>query len=203
MRLPRLLLLTLVLLAAAATPTRADWDNFVPEESPIVGGYSDPDSIKARMDEAPLHHIEGLWRYAGGQALVAIERCGVEAQAPGAACIYRIVIVDSPRKAVGPGTVLGYATASGTRDTYNARLYTSRLRSLIGSPSRFTLRLDADDSHIAVTPVKSGWRLMVRQSLHFLVRAGLYHDPQAGGEPDGFTRVYPASTGRPAEPIYL
>lgn len=199
----RHVIITLALLLLALTARGAKWDDVVPRTSAVLDGYSDVDSLKARLQAAPLRHLEGLWRFAGDQALVAIELCDATSEALPGMELYRLVIVDSPRKAVKPGTVLGYAVPAGQRDTYDARLYTSWLRSLLKNHARFTMKIDADDSHLTLTPVKSSWKLLLRHTFHFLVRAGLYHNPQASQAVEGFTRVFPPSTGRPAQPIYL
>lgn len=188
-----------------ALPVRAaEWASCVPAVSAVLPGYADADSVKSRLASAPLHHIEGLWRFAGDQALVAIEQCDAPAIAQPGTTIYRLVIVSSPRKGIEPGTLLGYAAPAGAKDTYDARLYTSKIRSLLRNHASFTLKIDSDDAHLSLTPARRNWKLLLRETFHFLVRIGLYHDPGASdGQPTGFTRVYPSSTGRPVQPVYL
>lgn len=192
------LIIPLINMSAAVS-----WDNSIPSLSHVLEGYENVDSVRSRLATMPLHHIEGIWQLGSDQAIVAIERCSNPAVAPPGLEFYQIVIIDSPRCSVAPGTVLGYTAPTGRRDTYDARLYTSVTRSLLHRHDRFTLRLDSDDSHLALTPVRSGWKILLRNTFHFLMRVGIYHDPQADTDINGFTRIFPASTGRPAQPVYL
>ncbi len=199
--------LTAIITAAVAlllpVAAAAAWHDMVPAYSRVAPGYTDADSVKARMSSAPLRHIEGLWQLGADQAVIAIERCADPAVVLPGMEIYQLAIVDSPRPSVAPGTILGYAAPSGRPDTYDARLYTTSLRSLLGKPARFTLRLDSGDSHLTVTRPGNQWRLLMRQTFHFLMRVGLYVDPSDKNDTDGLTRIFPASTGKPPQPVYL
>ncbi|MDE5607555.1 MAG: hypothetical protein K2I64_01325 [Muribaculaceae bacterium] len=196
-----------IILLAVAVSTRiqaaAAWDDMVPAHSLIVPGYGDADSVKARLKATPMRHIEGLWQIGADQAVIAIELCTDPAVALPGAEIYQLTIVEAPRPSIAPGTVFGYAAPSGRANTYDARIYTTSLRSRLGKPDKFTLTLSADDSHLSVTRAKKQWKLLMRQTFHFLMRIGLYADPSAERDIDGMTRIYPASTGKPAQPVYL
>ena len=193
-------LIAAVSLVASAAP---GWDASLPRHSAIVAGYTDIDAVKRSIDTSPLRHIEGLWQFGSDQATVAIRLCDDPAVALPGTEIYQIVIVDSPRPSIAPGTVLGYAVPSGRPNTYDARMYTSSVRSLLQNFANFTLTLNPDDTHISITPDKRRWRLLLRHTFHFLMRVGLYADPASERDIDGMTRLYPQSTGRPAQPVYL
>lgn len=185
------------------TTAAKSWDAAIPATSVVANGYDNIDIVKSRLAASPLNHLEGIWKLGGEQTVVAIERCPNPAIVSPGMEIYQIVIIDSPRCSITPGTTLGYAVASGRRNTYDARLYTSTIRNLLHRHARFTLTLDADETHLNLSPVKSQWKILLRNTFHFLMRIGVYHDPQVNSDINGFTRLFPASTGRPDQPVYL
>ncbi|MDE6801236.1 MAG: hypothetical protein K2J07_01055 [Muribaculaceae bacterium] len=193
------------MLVAASSPIGAApaWDDPVPAHSRVMPGYSSTDSVACRMASRPLHHIEGIWQLGTDQAIIAVERCTDPSVAHPTTDIYQLTIIDAPRPSTKPGTVLGYAAPSGRPNTYDARIYTTSIRSRLGRPEKFTLTLAADDSHLSISRVKKSWRLLLRQTFHFLMRIGLYADPSADRDIDGLTRLYPPSTVKPAQPVYL
>lgn len=195
--------LLFVAIAVTGPSAEAAWDDMLPGKSRVIEGYEVRDSVVSRLSHHPLGHIEGLWQVGADQAVIAIERCADPAVALQSSEIYQLIIVDSPRPSIAPGTILGYAAPSGRPDTYDARIYTSSLRSLLGKQAKFTLTLNADDTHISIIPAKKKWRILLRQTFSFLTRVGFYADPSATREIDGLTRIFPPSTGKPARPIYL
>ena len=45
----------------------------IPSQSIVIDGY-EKDSVIARMKQAPLHNIEGVWQFVDDGAVIAIER---------------------------------------------------------------------------------------------------------------------------------
>lgn len=177
-------------------------DKLIPSHSPILSGYNDIDSVKLGIDQRGVAGIEGIWELAGTQSIVVIEPCTMPSiNATGIHCL-QIVVVSSPRRSTRPGTVLGYMIPTARAGYYDARLYTTSLRSVLQNHRRYTMRL-TDDAHLSMTPVKSRWRVTLRHSFNFLVRAGITQQPSEDNQTEGFVKLYPLNGLTPLKPVYL
>lgn len=202
----RLHILLIILLGLTGHAAAQSLSDIVPSRSSIVTGHEDMQSAKKLIDRLPLHHVEGIWQTTADGARVAIERwegadCPVM---PDGNTVYRLVIVDSPRKSLRPGTVMGYAVATARKGFYDAMIYTRQVKNTLTAPKRYTLQL-SDDSRLSMTPVKKGWKVRVTPPrLFYLFRFSVTQQPDSRPQGlDGFIRVYPHPTGVPAEPRYL
>lgn len=203
----RLAVIISVILTSFSVVYGADAGEFarnLPKTSSLADGFNGIRQARLTIDNAPLHHIEGLWQPTADGGVVAILRW------TGSDCprlsdqrdIYRLIVVSSPRKSVRPGTVMGYAVPTARKGYYDARIFTRQSGNRLTTPQRFTLHL-ADDSRLSMTPVKGNWRVTFRPRIPYLFRVSISRqENERPGELDGFTRIYPAGS-LPAEPRYL
>lgn len=200
----RILLLIILPATTGNAAARNLLQDLMPPQSPVLNGYRDIDSLRNSITTRQLSPIEGLWQLSGNQATVIIEPSTLPAMSTslGNLPTYQIVVVSSPRKSVRPGTVLGYFTPAGRDHCYDTYMYTSRSRNILKSHRRFTLTLSTDDRFITLTPIKSRWRLSLRHTFNFLMRAYVSNNDPDTPAPDGFIKLYPM-TGKPHTPIYL
>jgi len=190
------------LLAICITARAADLSKHMPATSPVLQGYNDIDSVKLAIDMRGPDDIEGIWKMAGTQTTVVIEPATTPTLSGAGFEAYQIVIVSSPRKSMRPGTVLGYIVPTARKNYYEARIYTSKTRAILQKHRRFTLNL-TDDRHMSMTANKAPWRINLRHTLRFLVRAGISTQSTDDMGLDGFIKQYPAPEGVPDKPVYL
>ena len=162
------------------------------------------DSVRARMSEAPLHDVEGLWEVAGEGTLMAIERVTLP-PVPDGATVYAMVVVRSSALALREGTVMGFLAPGGERRVFDTRIYGSAVPSgtRLTSPSKFTATLSADSNFLSIKPYGrklslNWWRLLLPYMYRSLITSS-HRDP---GAVEGFRRVYPAPVP-PISPRYL
>lgn len=202
----RLLTSLTAVMVVIGTTLAADLSRYIPSTAPVHRGYNDIDSVKALLSSRQLAPVEGLWAIADNQAVVAIEQADspTEISQPGFVA-YRIVLVSSVRKALRPGTVLGYIAPAGRQYTYDAFIYNSGARSLLSGTTHYTVTMTADGSHLNLSSDKPRWRLSLRQSFKYLLRGTISGSTttQTEQSTEGFIRLYPAPAGRPLKPVYL
>lgn len=170
----------------------------LPAASPVLDGYRE-DSVKARMAQAPLHAVEGLWELAGEGTLMAVERYG-----GGTPDLYVVAVVYSADAAISPGTVMGWLTPAAAAGTFDARLYTSRSDegTRLAGGDRFTARLTDDGEALIIKPYGRRFRLnWWRLLLPYTYRGAVTPLENSKDNIDGFRRVYPSR--KPRNPRYL
>lgn len=173
----------------------------LPDET-CLPGYESAERVTARMSQAPLHDIEGLWEMAGEGTLMAIER---DPATDGASALYRMIVVRSAAIGVREGTVMGYLTPTSQRGSYDARIYTglSDDHRRLTAPSRNVVTLVDDGARISFKPYGrtlrfNWWRLL----LPYMYRSLVTPLERSRGDLDGCVRVYPAPS-TPLNPRYL
>lgn len=180
--------------------------NRTPDRSERLDGYDTPDIVTSRMASAPLHTVEGLWRFASEGSLMAIERTDnrpLDPDDPGADT-YRIVIVRAADISLRPGTIIGYLTPTARRGVYDARIYTSRSDdgTRLHTPKKFTLTLVDDDTRLAIKTYGNSLRFNWWRLLPYMYRRLITTREKSPGDIHGCLRVYPTPT-KPIEPRYL
>ena len=155
------------------------------------------------IDDRGPADIDGIWKMAGSQTIVAIEPATHPSLSGAGFEAYQIVILSSPRKSMRPGTVLGYATPTARPGYYDACIYTTKVRALLQKHLRFTLHMSDDRLHLSMTPVKSRLSFSLRHTLRFLFRAGVSIRNNDDESHDGFIKQYPEPEGKPQRPVYL
>lgn len=209
MRIPTGVLMVIIAAAisvegAAAAVRGGGLLDDVPEGSEVLEGY-EPDEVRGRLAESPLHSVEGLWEFASEGTLMAIERVATpEGRRGGNATLYRMVAVRGADMALRPGTVMGYLATTSRRGVYDARIYTSRHDDgrQLSAPRTFTLTLTDEDSRLTIKEygkkyVFNWWRL-----LPYMYRYVVSRREREAGDIDGCMRVFPEPS-RPLEPRYL
>lgn len=190
----------LSLLMLCALTVRADFLHSLPDESAILPGYADADSVEMHLATLPLSPIEGIWQMAAEGAVFAIERAVDSSDVVPAEL--RIIMVRSPRRSVRPGTVVRHAVTTAKPGVYEARLYTSFApKSRLIQAKSFTLGLNGD--MLVFTPFKAPFKVNLFRLLPYMYRHVI--TPQ-GSRPEGLngaTRIFPRNSANQLSPIYL
>lgn len=172
----------------------------LPEKSWVIPDVNER-SIKSQLNETRRNPAEGIWSSTDDGARVAI----VAGTPPGGkrrlSESYLIVVIDSPRPGILPGTVAGVCAPSAKPDTYDCLMYTANDGRILSKPRRFTLHM-ADRSHITMTEVHSGIRVVFGYSLPHINFLRLTTRDDRPSDLDGFLRVWPCD-GPPALPRRL
>lgn len=197
------LIITAILLAQTAFGN--DYLKTLPSMSTVVAGYADPDSVTARMSQAPLTPVEGLWQMLDGGATFAFERYA-DPTLPAAAqpACFRLVMVKAPGRLMRPGTVIGYAVATADRGVYEARIYTDfAVENRLGIPRTFTLHLADDGAALTFKPRKSRLTINLFRLLPYMYRNVVRLRENRPDNLDGALRVYPPVASPRFGPRYL
>lgn len=164
--------------------------------------YVSCDSVASRLATRPLGPVEGIWRFPATGAVVAIEQ---DPRSPVGAVAdrYTVTVIESPRRSVLPGTVMGHVVPTAESGVYHASLFTdSDGGSRLFRTRRFSLRL-TDDSRLIFKPL--GWNVKTRiwQAIPYLSRLVWSVTREQDEAHDGCVRIYPRSAGAPSIPVYL
>ena len=196
------LVITAIILIASSLFAPAQTIDLMPAQSQVLKGY-ERDSVIARMKQAPLHHIEGVWQFVDEGATIAIEKFNPDNISGVQDNFYRIVIIKSPMRAIEPGTVMGYVTSTAQRNIYDAHIYTSGgLSGLLSKPKTFTLNL-SDDNLLSFKEYKTEININLWRLLPYIHRVGISVKDTRPKGLDGCFRVFPVSNKKPLNPRYL
>lgn len=195
----------LILILTAVSAMAARLVEKLPPVAEVVPGYASLTQVKERMNQAPLHSVEGIWQFPSTGAIVAVERD--EARDKGGLAVrYRLVIVRSPQRTLRPGTVMGLLAPTSKKNVYAAEIYTgsdggSRLR----SPRSFTLTL-SDDARLSFVQ-NSGLKVYTNlfRMIPYLSRVSfrIYRQQHSPRDLDGCLRLFPMPASGPLNPVYL
>lgn len=162
----------------------------LPEKSWIIAGASER-SMRDQLKETRRNPAEGIWSSTDDGARMAI----VAGTPPGSkrrlSESYLIVILESPRPGILPGTVAGVCAPTAKPDTYDCMMYTANDGRILTKPRRFTLHM-ADGSHLTMTEVHSGVRVVFGYSLPRINFLRLTTRNDRPADLDGFLRVWPS-----------
>lgn len=162
----------------------------LPEKSWIIAGASER-SMRDQLKETRRDPAEGIWSSTDDGARMAI----VAGTPPGSkrrlSESYLIVILESPRPGILPGTVAGVCAPTAKPDTYDCMMYTANDGRILTKPRRFTLHM-ADGSHLTMTEVHSGVRVVFGYSLPRINFLRLTTRNDRPADLDGFLRVWPS-----------
>ncbi len=200
MNILRLLLLTLSLSMWVDVAAEKFVDT-LPAVSEVVEGYTREDAER-RLAEAGPHRIEGIWQFTADGATVAVERIETAQSVPGT-YNYRMILIRSANRALRPGTVMGYISATAHSATYDARLYTSEHGRYLTRASRFTLKLTDDESRLSFLEHKTSVKLNLWRMLPYMFRHTVRtRVNEQARDLHGCMRLFPAPA-LPPEPRYL
>lgn len=176
----------------------------LPATATIIAGYTDVDSIEARIGASAIHPIEGIWRMTADGALIAIERSDSYGADRMMASGYRIVVIQSPCRRIRPGTLMGYALPSAKPGRYDASIFTDiDNRGLLHRHRRFSLDLRDNESRLAFIHHRTGLRVSLWRLIPYLFRVSVRTSNDRPNDMDGAIRIYPAPDSSPVTPRYL
>lgn len=191
----RLIILSMVLGATGALALE------LPDSSWVMPGISEG-AAKELLIEKRQNPLEGIWESSGEGTRVAI----IPGSAPGSprslAGNYLIVLLDSPRPRLQPGTVIGVCTPYAKPHNYDCLMYTRTDGRRFWSAKRFTLNL-ADDTHLTMTEVHSGLKVTFGFTLPSIRFLRISNRNDRPSDLDGFIRLWPATGTPPAVPRRL
>lgn len=201
-RLAALLLTVATMAVAGCLPASAKkYVDELPSKSEVINGFS-TDRLRRQLATAPLHHIEGIWRFPADDLEIAICRENIaDVTTSDAAAAYRMVLLHSSNRALRPGTVIGHVSPTAKRSVYDARIYTRALGSSMINPKRFILSLDDEESRMLFEMRKSAFSVNLWRLLPFAWRYTVHRNRQQESTA-GCVRVFPAPQ-LPLEPVYL
>jgi len=197
--------LTILSLSPSAADLRPSPATLIPEKSSIIRGYACADTVISRMTSAPLHRVEGLWRFPADGGTIAIEHCNLSSSGTLAeAYTYRMVIIESSNRNLRPGTIMGYLWATSKRDIYQARIYTSASDdgTCLSGLKPFTLTLSDQDSRLNFKAHRKALKLNLWRMLPYMFRFSVSKVDDTPRDLDGCVRIFPRPA-IPAEPRYL
>lgn len=172
----------------------------LPRHSWVMPGMTENNAMRL-LAETARDPVEGIWDTAGTGTTVAIV-AGTPPDTPRThAATYLIVVVDSPRPRIHPGTVIGVCTPYARPHTYDCLMYTQSDGRQFSAPRRFTLTL-ADNTHLTMAEVRSGLKAAISFTLplmRFLRLRINSRDDRPDGL-DGFIRLWPVTATPPATP---
>ena len=179
----------------------------LPARSWVLEGWTDS-VARARIGESLAGRTQGIWQATADGARVAIVADDAPGQSRSDATGYNapgnvlIVMLDSPRPGIRPGTVAGWASPAATPGRWDARMFTRTDGRELTSPRRFVLTL-ADDNHLTLTPASDGVKISLHRLLPYFFRSALRQSNPPDGM-EGFLRLWPTPAGSaPLNPVYL
>lgn len=169
----------------------------VPSQSFVLGGYGNRDSVELRLSQLPLHDIEGIWQLTEDGAFVVIERVNSNKYPGTGIAKYQMIVLESPRLSIRPGTVMGYVALTAKQDCYDAYVYTDfDGGTVLSNAERFTLTLK--DSRLQFKQYKSGIKINLWRFVPYMFRYSVKTYNERPKDLDGCIKIYPL----PSTPIY-
>lgn len=194
-----LYLLTLICYLSAGA---SDFLLRMPAVSTVLPGYSDADSVSARIAALPACPAEGVWQLPAGGATFAIERC--EPTTGVAPAQLRMVMVRSPWRSIHPGTLLGHLEPTAKPGIYEARIYSGLAqRTGLNLPRPFTLQLNGDGTMLTFVPFKSPLKINLFRLLPYMYRRVVEPQKSRPEGLNGAVKIAPRADGHPLSPVYL
>lgn len=150
-----------------------------------------PASARAMLSELPLHDVEGIWQLTVDGASVVIVRSASAPGTPGAVTAYDMLMLESPDRAILPGTKIGELTPLGRPRSYDGHIYTVH-NGLIrrDKTQRVTVRLE-DDSHLTFRNISSGVQITPYLVIPWTLRRGIRIGSDREAGLDGCIKIYP------------
>lgn len=144
----------------------------------------------------------GIWERSEDGCRVGIVKGEVKGAYRSIGETYLMVVMDSPRPSLAPGTVMGWCRPMAKRGYYDAEIFTRIKGQKMSKPKRFTLRVE-DDATLTMAPAGNK---LVFQPLRLLPRGFktlLRIQNQRATDMEGFRRVWPLTVSPPPHPYIL
>lgn len=192
-------LISALLIALCYFTAQAAKNPELPPEEMVVSELANVDSLVAVIDRGALDAIEGVWKFGGDGAVVAIVRRPPTVRL---SVDYVIVSIGGANRSLRPGTIVGTANRGGERGSYSASFYGSHSsRHKLKGKKSFTLVLDNDGAYLRFVP-RHGLLRFYLPSLLPGIAGRLVHPGYIDRPADGCHRLYPGPE-MPVEPRYL
>lgn len=147
-------------------------------------GFSAPwdlDSIASIFAGRTPDPIEGLWQFPADGAALLIEKKS--------ATTYDIKILESPKLDVKPGTSIGTAVTTPTKNTYDAHFDSKKLANKRLKKADASLTIT--DGHLCFRPYSTGKRVTFWRWLPYFFRVGVHDNNSRPANLDGAEKAYP------------
>lgn len=154
----------------------------------------DQDSISKMFSDRVVDNVEGVWRFPRGGAVLLICKSSVSS--------YDILILDSPRLDMKPGTKIGEMYETPKKNTYDGNLKLKSLGKSIKLKSSDMVFKVTEDGYLCLYPYKTGYSISFKRLFYRLLKISIIDN---GDKPDGLTgakRVFPP-VENPRDPICL
>lgn len=143
----------------------------------------DQEYVKRMYGGRRLAPIEGIWRFPGNGATIAITASS--------STTYDIILIDSPKLNALPGTVIGTAISTAKKDTYDGTLKSREFgkKGQIGSESViFTV---APNGRILIKPYSTKHSVSFRRWFYRIFGLNIVSTNTRPKDIDGAIRIYP------------
>lgn len=175
----------------------------LPNQSSVLKGY-EYDSVISRLSQAPLHDIEGIWQFVDNGTTIVIEQFNPDEIAREQSHLYRIVILNSARLSIEPGTIMGYASITTKENCFDARIFSDgKLTGILSRPKTLTLNLSDDTSRLSFNEYKKEIKINLWKLIPYIYRVGISVKNTRPKGLDGCIKIYPKTTSAPLSPQYL
>ena len=155
----------------------------------------EPTAVDSIFADKALAPIEGVWRVTGEETLFAV------VADPGT-IFYRIIVVDATDRSLLPGTLMGAATATAQKNSFDALIYSHCSGGALSKPKRFTLTIH-DNCRLVMTPVTNKLRVNLWRLLPYMYRFSVTRVNNRPDNLDGALRIFPAASKARTTPRYL
>lgn len=175
--------------------------DYLPKRAVVLDGVNEM-QMQKKLLNLDRHHIEGIWSLTESGGLIAIIRSNAfpnQNQLEGSG--YLMILLQSPNRALLPGTILGRIQSTAQRGEYAAKMYGSCIGNRPCMPKKFIFKIDSTDDNLVFEKQKSTFSVNLWRFLPYLWR-NVVHRNEVNTPHHGCTRVFPAPT-MPIQPIYL
>lgn len=160
-----------------------------------------PSSARAMLNALPLHDIEGVWQLTEDGASIVIVRNDASLST-GEVTGYDMIMLESPDRALLPGTKIGKLTPLAQPRTYDGHIFNvgdGKIK--VGKTRRVTIKLE-DSGHLSFRNVNSGVRITPYLVIPWRLRRGIKIENDRGVDLDGCLKIYPVTPVEGA-PCYM
>lgn len=179
-------------------------------DSRILIGVNTDSLVRAICTEYSTGFIEGIWQATANGVKIAIVPAKQWERATGhslpehdatIADEWALIILESPRPMVAPGTLMGWCSGAAKTGTYNAILYTAWKDRAMRSPRRFVLTMK-DDGHLTLRRIHKGIVVNAWRFLPYMIRGAFKNVDDTPTDIDGFVRLWPRPRNS-TSPVFL
>lgn len=191
---------TLMLLGSSPAACAA---GLLPERS-WQAPVTDEASARRQITSSPADRLEGIWSTTADGARIAVTGGEIPGQERTLAKNLLLVVLESPRPAIAPGTVMGWCRPTAKEGCYEGYVFTRCDGPELSSPRRIRLQL-TDGSRLLISELRKSlaveflpWKL-----LPYMFRAAVKVRHEQPEKLDGFLRLWPCGNEAPQRPRYL